>query len=264
MQLYHHAFSMNSQKVKLALEEKGMDYISHSLNPLKGRDLDADFFQINPDGKIPVFKNGDRIFFETITIIQFIDSVNEPLGKDDVDRDKVQEWLRRIDEWDSKLFTLSHIPFKVCKYFSRFKRRVAIARMARNPDLASKYHAKLHKAYATEEMLKDTEALEENKKQLESILDAAEAQLATTEYLAGGSFTMADVMMIPVLGWMQLLGVEKELMKVRPRLWKYWLKAKHRPSYQAVIGRYFAGWNRYRTLVSTALYVALHDLFRRY
>lgn len=70
MQLYHHAFSMNSQKVRLALEEKGMDYISHSLNPIKGKDLNVDLFNINPDGKMPVFKNGNLVLTDVLAIVQ--------------------------------------------------------------------------------------------------------------------------------------------------------------------------------------------------
>lgn len=264
MQLYHHAFSLNSQKVRLALEEKGMDYISHSLNPLTGKDLNPNFFRINPEGKIPVIKNGSRVILDTLSIVQFIDSLNVPLGRDNVDKEKLQEWMGRIDGWDPKLFTLSRIPWKIRKYFSRFKRRAAIAMMARNPDLADKYHSKLREAYETEEMLKDREALEANQVQLENLLDAAEVQLGKTDYLAGASFTMADVMLLPVLGWMELLRMDKKLLKSRPRLAAYWSKAKRRPSYHRAIGKYFAGCNKYTTFLTTAVVVSFRDIFRRY
>lgn len=72
MQLYHHPFSLDSQKVRLALEEKGMDYSSHRMNPLKGRNLDLDFFRMNPTGKLPVFKNGDLVIFDTMSIIEYV------------------------------------------------------------------------------------------------------------------------------------------------------------------------------------------------
>ena len=70
MQLYHHAFSINSQKVRLALEEKGLDYNSHSLNPVTGKDLNADLFNINPDGRMPVFRNGNVVLTDTLAILE--------------------------------------------------------------------------------------------------------------------------------------------------------------------------------------------------
>lgn len=264
MQLYHHAFSMNSQKVRLALEEKGIDYISHSLNPIKGKDLNADLFHVNPDGKMPVFQNGNLILTDTLAIVQFIDSINEPLGGYDVNKERVQEWMRLINEWEPKFFTISNIPAKVRTYFGRFKRRVIIAKMARNPALASNLRAKLQRAYATDEMMKDVEALEENKRQLERLLAMAEEQLDSTQYLAGESFTMADVMFLPLLGWLELLGVHREYIHKRPNLARYWVKVKRRPTYHTCIGKYFGGLNKYKTLFTTSINVGFRTLIRRY
>lgn len=264
MQLYHHAFSMDSQKVRLALEEKGMDYISHSLNPLKGDDLDPEFLRINPAGKMPVFKNGNCVIFETLSILQFVNGVNEPLGAEEVDKDKMQEWMQRIEEWDPKLFTLSHVPARLRRYFSRFKRRVAMARMETNPDLASNYHGKLRDAYALEDLLKDRGAVEENRKKLEEMLDMAEEELQEKDFLAGGTFSMADAMLLPVLGWTEMVGEGWRLTEIRPRLRRYWRKAKRRKAYRVVIGRRLGGINLYFTLLSAAVNVSVRHVLRRY
>lgn len=264
MQLYHHAFSINSQKVRLALEEKGMDYISHSLNPIKGKDLNSELLNVNPDGNMPVFKNGNLVLTDPLSIVKFIDSMNEPLGGFDVNKEIVQDWMQRIEEWHPKIFTLSHIPVKLRAYFGRFKRRVIIARMARNPSLASNFRAKLQRVYATEDMVKDTEAVEENRVQLERLLDMAEGQLESTQYLAGESFTMADVMFMPLLGWMELLSVDREYIHKRLCLSRYWATVKRRPSYYVVIGHYFGGLNKYKTFFTTSVNVGFRSLVRKY
>eukprot|EP01018_Ginkgo_biloba_P020566 Gb_34097 [translate_table: standard] len=264
MQLYHHPYSLDSQKVRLALEEKEVDYWPYSVNPLKAKNLDSEFFHMNPTGKIPVFMNGEHIIFDTLSIIQYIDSINEPLGRDAVDREKMLEWMRWIDSWNPKLFTLSHVPEKYRLFFSRFKRRAAIARMAENPDLASKYHSKLHSAYATEEQLKDQDAVNDNKEQLIEILDGAEKQLATTNYLAGAAFSMADAMFVPILARIELLNLGKEYIGPRSELSNYWNRVKKKPSYNAVIGKYFSGWRKYRTLYGTYSSVWIRNVLRRY
>jgi glutathione S-transferase len=74
MQLYHHPYSLDSQKVRLALEEKGIDYTSNHVNPITGKNMDASFFGINQSAKLPVFQNGSHIIFDTIEIIQYVSS----------------------------------------------------------------------------------------------------------------------------------------------------------------------------------------------
>lgn len=264
MQLYHHPFSLDSQKVRLALEEKGVDYSSHRLNPLKARNLDLDFFSMNLSEKIPVFKNAELVIFDTLSIIGYIDSINAPLGGDVVDREKMLEWMKKIDEWNPKLFTLMHVPKKYILFFSRFKRRVIIARMAESGELAGKYHLKLRDAYATEEQLKDPDALSHSKELLINLLDDADNQLAESTYLSGEEFSMADAMFVPILARIEVLNKGDEYISSRTHLSDYWNRVKKRPSYHAVIGKYFSGWRKYRILYSTYCTVWVRNLFRRY
>jgi hypothetical protein len=190
--------------------------------------------------------------------------MNEPLGGDDLNKEKLREWMHKLNEWDPNLFILSHIPVSIRAYFSRFKRKVVIAKMAKEPALASKYRLKLHRAYAADDMMKDTEALKASTNQLERLLDMADEELTTTEYLVGNSFTMADVMFLPILGLVELLGVYKKYIKKRKSLSSYWARVKHRPSYHVVIGRCFGSISKYRTFFITFITVAFRDLIRRY
>ena len=74
MQLYHHSYSLDSQKVRMALEEKGIDYTSYHVNPLTGKNMNVDFFRMNPSAKLPVFQNGAHIIYRAIDIIQYVPS----------------------------------------------------------------------------------------------------------------------------------------------------------------------------------------------
>lgn len=72
MQLYHHPYSLDSQRVRLALEEKGIDYTSYHVNPITGKHMDPSFFRMNPNAKLPVFRNGSHIILDTIEIIEYV------------------------------------------------------------------------------------------------------------------------------------------------------------------------------------------------
>ncbi|KAK2443952.1 glutathione S-transferase TCHQD3 [Trifolium repens] len=266
MQLYHHPFDMDSQKVRLALEEKGIDYTSFHVNPVTGKNFDSTFFQMNPSGSLPVFQNGSHIIYKTIDIIQYIERIAVvSAGYEDISssRSEVIAWMKKIQEWDPKYFSLSHIPEKYRVYVSKFIRRVVIARMSDAPELAGAYHRKLREAYQTEEKLKDPDVLRRTREHLGTLLDEAERQLSETPYLAGEEFTMADVMLIPILVRLKLLDLENEYITVRPNIAEYWVLIQQRPSYRKVIEVCLTGTseNHVREIKWCKLVVCLQKFF---
>ncbi|XP_059631740.1 glutathione S-transferase TCHQD-like [Cornus florida] len=267
MQLYHHPYSVDSQKVRLALEESGVDYTSYHVNPIAGKNMDPAFFRMNPTAKIPVFQNGSHVIFNTTEIIMYIEriAVVSSGGNDSILSSKeVVEWMNKIQEWNPKFFTLYHVPEKYRLYVSRFIRRVVIARMAESPDLASAYHRKLRDEYETDEKLRNPDVVQRSKEHLVRLLDEVETRLSETSYLVGDEFTMADVMLVPVLARLVLLNLEDEYINSRPKIAEYWNVVQQRPSCKKVIGRYFHGWRRYKTLLKTWYFIRLKNLLRRY
>lgn len=267
MQLYHHPYSLDSQRVRLALEEKGIDYTSYHVNPITGKHMDSSSFKMNPNAKLPVFQNGSTIIFDAIEIIEYIERIAViSSGADDVSVSsrEVVEWMHKIREWEPKIFTIYHIPEKHRIFVSKFLRRVVIARMAESPDLASAYHRKLREAYEMEDKLKDPEVLRRSKEHLVRLLDEVERKLNETAYLAGEEFTKADLMLIPVLARLVLLDMKDEYISNRPNISEYWTLVQQRPSYKKVIGKYFNGWRKYKTLIKTWLFVHIRCMLKRY
>ncbi|XP_051139161.1 glutathione S-transferase TCHQD [Andrographis paniculata] len=268
MQLYHHPYSIDSQKVRLALEEKNIDYTSFHVNPITGKNFDSSFFRRNPSAKLPVFQNGSHILFDTVEIIKYIERIAMvSAGGDEssLSGGEVIEWIRKIQQWNPKYFTLAHIPPKHRLAVTKFLRRVIIARMAECPDLASAYHRKLKEAYDTEEKLSDPQVLRRSEAHLEQILDEAENRLRETAYLVGEEFSLADMAFVPLLSRLSLLKLEETyIVEKRPNLAKYWKKVQKRPSYRKVIGRNFHGWRRHRMVMKTWFYVQIRTLLKHY
>ncbi|KAG0492264.1 hypothetical protein HPP92_005341 [Vanilla planifolia] len=228
------------------------------------KNMGVSFFRMNPSAKLPVLQNGSHIIYHSLDIIQYLERVTISLnGGGDTISDEVMLWMQQIEAWNPKLFTLSHIPEKSRLFVSRFVRRVVIARMAEAPDLASVYHVKLRDAYETEEKLKDPDIIKQSEEKLVRLLDEAEKQLEETKYLAGEEFTLADSMFIPVLVRLMLLNLE-EYISGRPSLLEYYKLVQQRSSYKVVIGRYFSGWRKYRTLLKTICFLCIRSMFRKY
>ncbi|GFP89856.1 glutathione s-transferase tchqd [Phtheirospermum japonicum] len=267
MQLYHHPFSLDSQKVRLALEEKNIDYTSFHVNPITGKNYEASFFRKNPSGKLPVFQNGSHILYDTIEIIQYIDRIAMvSSGRDDssVITPETIEWIQKIQKWNPKFFTLSHLPPKHRLSVSKFLRRVIISRMAECPELASAYHQKLKDAYETDDKMRNAEILRRSEEHLDRILDEAESQLSETDYLIGQEFTLADVVFVPVLSRLAIMDLEEKYINTRPNLAEYWKMVRLRPSYKKVIGKYFDGWRKHKTLFKTWCFVQMRSLLKQY
>lgn len=267
MQLYHHPYSLDSQRVRLALEEKGIDYTSFHVNPVTVKNMDASFFRRNPSAKLPVFQNGHHIIYNTIEIIQYVERIAlVSSGKENIPSSggEVTAWMHRIKQWNPKFFTLSHIPKKHRDYVSKFIRQVIIARMADATDLAAAYHAKLVQVYETEDKLKDPAVLKQSKEQLIRLLDQVEKKLNESAYLAGEEFSMADVMLVPVLARLVLLNLKEEYIDSRPNTAKYWIMVQQRPSYKKVIGKYFSGWRKHKTFIRTWCFVHIRTILRRF
>ncbi|PWA67380.1 glutathione S-transferase family protein [Artemisia annua] len=267
MQLYHHPYSLDSQKVRLALEERNIDYTSYHVNPITGKNMDPSFFRMNPTAKLPVFQNGGHVIFNTIEIILYIERialVSSGSGIIKQSSKKVVEWMYKIQEWNPKFFTISHIPEKYYIYVSKFIRRVVIARMSEAPELATAYHTKLKEAYETEEKLRDPQVLQRSEQHLIKLLDEVEIQLEETLYLAEDEFTLADVMLVPILARLTLLGLENDYICCRPKLAAYWALVQQRPSYKHVIGKHFGGWRRRKTLLKTWCIVRMRCMLKRF
>lgn len=174
------------------------------------------------------------------------------------------ELMHKIQEWNPKFFTLAHIPEKYRLSVTKFIRRVVIARMAETPEMAAAYHRKLREAYETEDELKNKTVVKQSTEHLIRLLDEIELRLGETAYLAGEEFTMADAVFIPVLARLVVLNVADEYIGSRPNIGEYWILVQQRPSYKKVIGKYFKGWRKHKTLLKTWFFVHVRTLLRRY
>ena len=180
---------------------------------------------------------------------------------------EVVEWMHKIQQWNPKFFTLAHVPEKYRLTVTKFIRRVVISRMAETPEMAAAYHHKLREAYETEDKLKNKTVIKQSTDHLVRLLDEIESKLGETAFLAGEEFTMADAVFIPVLARLELLKVADEYIgssSSRPNIAEYWMLVQQRPSYKKVIGKYFKGWRKHKTLMKTWCFLHIRTLLRRY
>ena len=99
--LYHNDMSTCAQKVRLALDEIGLEWESRHLKLRGDEQLRPEFLAINPKGQVPALVDGDLIVVESTVINEcLVDSrgVDHLLPRYAAGRSTMRWWTRQIDD----------------------------------------------------------------------------------------------------------------------------------------------------------------------
>ena len=124
VKLYHAHTSICSQKVRLALAEKGVAWQSQLMDLSTGEQLDPWYIQLNPRGVVPTLIDGDRVVIDSLTIMHYIENnfLGPKLSAVGIEEQQsMHEWLALQDDfpiigtdlWKSTRTTRPHAAHEV-------------------------------------------------------------------------------------------------------------------------------------------------------
>eukprot|EP00850_Spirogloea_muscicola_P019348 SM000188S03843 [mRNA] locus=s188:233901:235887:- [translate_table: standard] len=263
MLLYEFPLSINVHKAKLVLEECGVKYTTKSINILKGDNANPDFLKISPGGTLPVLVDGEKVFRDSKSIAEYVNSIGKPLGGDAVDSAKVDEWLTKSNHWEDTPYTFAHGNLKQSLQISQFRIKVAEARLKEHPEMADIYNKRLEVMRETEKNFQDKDYVAKLDAELINLLDDAEKQLSTTKWLAGSEYSLADAFFTAVLARVEFVKVHVPLMNEKPHVKEFFGAVKARPSYKHVIGKY-EGLGALPIVIPLVFALQVRSLFKAY
>ncbi|XP_021763111.1 glutathione S-transferase-like [Chenopodium quinoa] len=177
-------------RVLATLHEKEIDFELVPIDMKSGAHKQQPFLSLNPFGQVPAFEDGDLKLFESRAISKYIAFNYEGNG--------------------TSLFSN-----KDAKQIADFAVWMEVEAHQFDP-VATKLNYELgYKLYLGMET--DNTVVEEYGAKLAKVLDVYEARLATSKYLAGDSFTLADLHHLPALKYM-MLNKMKQLVDERPHV----------------------------------------------
>ena len=197
--LYHDVPSSNSDRVKIALAEKGLAWDGVTVSLAKKDQKRPEHLRRNPYGKIPVIDDDGKILFESCIINEYLDEryPNPPLTPKDP--------------------------------FLRGRGRILV-------DYALNY---LHEPYWTlrgEMLKKESErnpaVMDEKRRTLRKLLEYLEEALGDKPYFLG-DFSLTDIAVIPRFLRMETYGAMPA--PTLPKLNQWLQRMKERPSVQAIL-----------------------------
>lgn len=234
IELYHFAFSTCSQKVRLVLAEKDLEFASHEVNLIAGEQHAPDYVKLNPHHVVPTLVHDGHVLVESSLIIQYLDDryADPPLcPTDPLGRYAVGRWLKRADEEvhraapivtfalgprnaildqpaELREANIESIPDPV----QRATRRSVIEHGVKAPEFAGALGVFL------------------------DALDDMENELATHPWMSGDRFGLVDATLLPYVLRLEHLAMDPLLdTTVRPRLADWLARVRARPSYARAV-----------------------------
>ncbi len=99
--LYHHNISVCAQKVRIALDEKGLAYEGREVDLMKQEHLSPEFLKINPKGLVPVLVHAGVPISESTIILEYLEDAfpEKPLRpQSSLARARMRAWTRVPDD----------------------------------------------------------------------------------------------------------------------------------------------------------------------
>lgn len=230
IELYHFEPTSNSGEVLICLKEKGIDFVGHYVDVLKGEQFSADFLKLNPYGQVPVLVHDERVLTETGFILQYLDeefptvalTPSTPEG-----RYWVNVWIKYVNEYMAPAAWKLGIARTVAGLGDR--KGVIEAALGRAPPERRQGWAKAFAGF-------DAIELEIARGLLPERLKRMEAALGASEWLAGDHYSLADIAVFPTANALQVVAADLVSASATPRIWAWLDRMRERPAVQAALG----------------------------
>ena len=237
IELYHNPLSTCSQKVRLVLAEKGLDFESHEINLITGEQHDPAYVKLNPNHVVPTLLHDGVVLLESSLIIKYLDDAfpAPPLRPSDAfGRYAVDRWLMHADEAlhpAAPIVTFAIGPRNLLLQQPEEVREANIEAMPSAAARATRRSVLAHGVKAPEfagalGVFLDT-------------LDTMERELADHPWLSGDQWGLADATIFPYVLRLEHMAMDPLLAsQARPRVADWVARLKNRPSYTKAVANW--------------------------
>jgi glutathione S-transferase len=235
--LYHNGMSTCSQKVRIALAEKGQSFESHHLN-LRARDQHkAEYLKLNPNGVVPTLVHDGTVVIESAVINEYIDDVWPVPPIRPVDayaRAKMRLWTKQLDEG---LHAASATISACIAFRYQFMEGKTDAQLRETLD---GYINPEKRRRMSENVLEGVGSsfFKPAMIRVKKMLDDMESALANGSWLAGADYSLADIALTPYVTRVDHLQLGA-MIAARPRLAGWYDRVRARPSYNTALVDWF-------------------------
>jgi glutathione S-transferase len=244
-ELYHNAFSTCSQKVRLVLAEKGLEFVSHEIDLLGGGQHDPDYVKLNPNHVVPTLVDEGDVLTESTLINEYLedaypDPPMRPTGA--AARHAARMWTQKLDH--SVHAATGVVTFAIGPRVALLQQpeevREANINSIPEPARRAARRSVIEHGVGAPEFAGAI-------KTMVGLLEAMDVALRNEAWLSGGSFGLADAALLPYVLRLDQLAMAP-VIEARPHLSEWFGRV------QAL--------SAYRVAVTNWLVAPIVDLFR--
>ncbi len=228
LELYHAHISTCSQKVRLCLAEKGLDWTSHPIEFATGDHLKPAYLALNPNGVVPTLVHDGRPVIDSSVICEYLEEIAPDEGsalmpRDAYGRARVRAWLRYIEEVPTAAIRVPSFN----ELFLKGWRQMSDAQRARY--IAATPLRKGHyRKFGAEGFSKDQ--VDESTERLRQTVERIDSAVAKGAWLAGDAISLADLCVLPTIVRMSDIGLE-DIWRDLPGMTDWYARISARPSF---------------------------------
>ncbi len=202
--LYNAPQSTCSQKVRITLWEKSLEFSERKLDLFKGDQLTDEYKKLNPNGVVPTLVHGDEVIVDSSVIIEYLDELFvEPAlsPATPVGRAHMREWMRFFEEVAAPAVRVPSYNRVFLRHFQKMTEEEFIA-FGESKPLRKDFFLKMgRKGYSDEEM-------QQSENRLRLTVERMESQLQLGGPWLLGDYSLADICIIPVLVRLDDIGLD--------------------------------------------------------
>ena len=231
LELYHYAISTCSQKVRLVLAEKGLEFESHTVDLLGGEQHAPDYVKLNPNHVVPTLVHDGRVLIESSLINEYLDEAFPEKALRPADpsgRHALRHWVKKIDELHPSAGVITFAIGPRAMLMSQ-PEEVREANIEAIPDPARRAvrRSVLEHGVAAPEF---AGAL----RRFIDVLDAIQADLPQGAWLSGDDFGLADAAVLPYVMRLDHLAMTP-LLEEHPVVEDWYARVRARESFETAV-----------------------------
>lgn len=228
LELYHANHSTCSQKVRLCLAEKGLNFKQHLIDLARKEQLAPDYLKLNPNGVVPTLVHDGRVVRDSSVICEYLDETFQEIPLIPANpgaRAVMREWMRYFEEVPTAAVRFSSFNMAFLPRFDGLDKEGFLKQEANVRPIRREFFRRMGpQGFSNEDV-------EESLDQISQTVSRMDRALENGPWLIGEMYTLADIVVAPLIDRMSDLGFSALWNKSYPRVTNWYDRMRGRPAY---------------------------------
>jgi glutathione S-transferase len=229
LELYNARHSTCSQKVRICMAEKGLEWTDRLLDLGKKDQIAPEYLKLNPNGVVPTLVHDGAVIIDSSVICEYIDEVfpDPPLiPADPAERARMRAWMRFVEEVPTAAVRVPSFNMVFLPRFDGLDDEQFLEAEASPRPLRKHFFENMGRTgFANKEVKASMEQLRQTCERMDRALTAE------GPWLMGEAYTLADIIVAPLIDRMADLGYAN-LWSDLPTVVDWYDRMQARPAFQ--------------------------------